>query len=179
MRRRPFRRWGARYRPGLRALRSAHELALTGETKQAAHRFKDLAEQAVQRGAANAPQIYLQAGRLFAQSGDLEQAWQAIKAGLTLMNESSPARQLARAARSVIHGLNRHGMRELADRVAEFGSELLPRSAVPELRSAGKDREGGLPGKCPYCGASIDPRDIDWLEADRAICEYCGSLLET
>lgn len=188
MRGRPFwrrdpigriRRRGSRFRPGLRALRRAHELALSGETEQAALRFRDLAEKAVKHGAANAPQIYLQAGRLFAQFGSSEDAWLSFKTGLTLMNEAGPPRQLARAARMVVRGLDRHGLSDLADRVLAFVSELLPAAELPDLRAGGGGQESGLPGKCPYCGASVDPRDIEWLQDDRAICEYCGSLLES
>jgi hypothetical protein len=36
-----------------------------------------------------------------------------------------------------------------------------------------------LPLKCPNCGGSVHPDELEWTDSRSAICDYCGSILET
>jgi hypothetical protein len=36
-----------------------------------------------------------------------------------------------------------------------------------------------LPPECPNCGGSVHPDEIEWTDSRSAICDYCGSILQT
>jgi hypothetical protein len=36
-----------------------------------------------------------------------------------------------------------------------------------------------LPAKCPQCGGNVLPDEIEWVDEHSAICDYCGSLIQS
>jgi len=40
------------------------------------------------------------------------------------------------------------------------------------------ERAHHLPAKCPSCGGTVIPDEVHWVEDGRALCDYCGSILE-
>lgn len=186
MRRRPFHRRlgpgafsrrGPKLNPVAQAVREAHLLALTGQPDLAAARFEELAAAAAERGGPHAPQLYLQAGRFHAQAGELDNARSALTSGFQLLASSAPAGVLRRVTVRLAKTFLGYGQTSLSQFVVELGNSLLPSDREVSGPSPVQP-ESGLPAKCPYCGASVDPRDVEWLQDKTAMCEYCGSMLE-
>lgn len=184
MRRKPFRRRpprGAFRRRGDTlppAIRDAHFLALNGQPDRAAQSMEDLARQAAERGGPNAAQMFMQAGRYYAQAGRYDQARPAIETGLKLLAKNIAVPRLARVIDRLALTLERQGHSQLSREVILLGQDLLPAGRRASEIKIPEPAESGLPAKCPYCGATVDPRDIEWLEDRSAMCEYCGSVLE-
>ncbi len=51
----------------------------------------------------------------------------------------------------------------------------MPEASAPEsIPPAGRPR---LPLKCPSCGGSVNPEEVEWLDDKTAECAYCGSAI--
>lgn len=173
--RRPFRHPGARQ--AIQALQKAHTYMDSGQFIEAAQIFERLADGATQRGWPQAPNLNFQAAKARLEAGQIDQAVTRAHGGLKLLLDHGRYQQYARAEARVLSQMESKGYKDQAD---QLRLEL-------EKMKAGKPIPSGstpvsiakLPAKCPYCGGSILPDEVEWLDEMTAGCSYCGSPLQS
>jgi hypothetical protein len=149
-----------------------------GEFAEAGGIFADLAEIAESRGIPRAPQLHLQAGRAWLYAGLTDRAMERIRHGLRLMESYGQRRRLRAALSRIADEFRSRGMSEEAKSLErEYAMSL---SVVPGPMEGGPASEEHvrLPPKCPHCGGTIRPSEVDWVSSVAVQCDYCGSTVE-
>lgn len=165
----------------LRALRRAHRLLETGQYAQAYPALTRLADGAAEGGRPlQAATLYAQAARArieMAAPGAANAAIDAAALGQRmlrlLVGAGRPARAQALLAR-LIQALESKGYRAQAVALRAEGRALLGGSGAgaPDRAS-----QAVLPAHCPSCNAPLRADEVEWLDAGRAECAYCGSVV--
>jgi len=178
----------ARWRPGrapnpaakaaLLRLRQAHARLAEGDYPQAAALFGELADSAAVHGLPRAPQLALQAGRAWVLAGDLPHGLPRLRQGLTLLVQMGQRARLPAVAGRVLAELRARGHAAEADALENELRTLAPGLALPAAPAATGPARRRLPAKCPYCGGSVHPDAVEWLDETSAACEYCGSTIQ-
>ncbi len=181
--RRPLPRPALRLRPAARAamarLQQAHVWMAQGQFLPAAQAFLELGEQAQAHGLPRAPQLFLQAGRAYLLAGEIERAVGCIRRGLTLMARLGQLGRLPRVAHYALEDLRGRGLHEEAARLQAELAALSPGIDLTRAASApAAVHKRQLPAKCPYCGGTIHPETVDWIDDSSATCDYCGSVVK-
>jgi hypothetical protein len=161
-------------------LRQAHHLMDVGEYQPAGASFWHLAENAENSGLqGRSPFLYIQAGRAFTLSGNSKMAENSFVRGFELLARSNRWRALNDVSNQVLLELKHSGNTLLAEVI-----ETWIRSNVTENLTSSPSKpinpnpsRPSLPAKCPYCGASVSPVDVDWFDETTAACNYCGSVI--
>lgn len=157
-----------------RLLRRAHHMMENGEHAGAAKIFESLAQSAHDRGILKyAPNLYLQAARAQLLSGDIEQGQYHIFESLKILANQKRWSTLARASQRILRELNQLGHPELAEKVSNWLSNTLPEPI--ESYSLLNEEPINLPLKCPNCGGTLIPNEIEMLDKTTGECPYCGS----
>jgi len=198
-RRRPFR--PGRLRPGRtlrqpavppmirRALAHAHQALVAGRPDEAARIYTRLADEAYARGRDRAGlQMDLETVRALLAAGDFGGAAdQGLRALERLLAEGRlPARTRPVVVR-IEQAMIDQGAQEAAQDFRRRVEELLTAhghtwDSIPDLpqrsgAASGSTDRGRLPAQCPTCYAPLRTDEVDWVEADRAQCTYCGSIV--
>lgn len=179
--RRPLRgmlRRGLRRRPGGRGLidrlRRAHRAMVNHEFAYAEAEFLALGEEAQLRGLPQGPPLLIASGMAAVEAGDGDRGVEHILRGLQEFRQRGQMRRLALAAGRIIEELRSRGHAAVADRIEsqlpESGFQLQAQQQSPAEMLK-------LPAKCPQCGGSVHPDEVEWANAHSAICDYCGSIL--
>jgi len=167
----PVRPLGVRAR---RLLLRAHQLLAAGQPDAAAAIFGQLAEVARQRNLAQYPQLLLQAGRANILSGTAETGLTQMKTAFEFLlnhGREEQARRLAPGVRHFLHSLELDSAwTTIAQLLHEANLQLDPGSIAPS-------HAGRLPAKCPHCGGTLNPAEVEWALAGGAVCTYCGSVV--
>lgn len=167
--------------PALLRLQQAHRLMAEGQYAQAALLFGELGDEAAARSIPRAPQLNLQSGRAWVLAGDPAKGQPRLRQGLRLMAQMGQVGRLPVVARRLLDELRARGLTAEAEtleadlRASLPGLDLHGPTAVP----AAEPSRRCLPPKCPYCGGSVHPDSVDWIDEACAACGYCGSVLET
>jgi tetratricopeptide (TPR) repeat protein len=173
--RRPFRRPGARQ--AIQALRRAHQLLENGEFREAAEIFERLADSATQRGFQQAPNLNFQAARAWLQAGQIDKALPRTRSGLELLLDSGRYQRFAAAEKRILEMLESQGYKAEADQLRAELERMKAGKPIPEI--AFPTSKVKLPSKCPYCGGSILPDEVEWFDEVTPGCSYCGSPLQS
>jgi hypothetical protein len=160
----------------LARLRQANHLLAEGEPRAAAAIFAELADQATTLGLHRSPQLHLQAGRAWMLAGERALGLDRIVLGLRTMSETGQERRLPRVTRRVLDELRARGMESEANEIQARILAMLP-SGAPEAAEPAAPSRGRLPGKCPHCGGTVAADSVEWIDAESALCDYCGSVL--
>jgi len=168
----------ARNRPGLQRLKLAHKLMESEKYSQAGIIFEELGVAAISRGIPRAPQLFLQAGRAQVLAGAATHGTDLLIKGTRLMSKMGQTDRLPIVSRRILSELRESSMdqeyRILENEFRRLLSEL-------DLKIAHNNRvesHSRLPSKCPYCGGTINPDEVDWINNHSATCDYCGSVVE-
>ena len=175
---RPRRPQAPAARAALKQLQLAHRLMAQGKPAEAAPILESLADRAEARGIERAPQLNLQAGRAWLEAGEAEHAVSRLRKGLQMMHRMSQWHRLAAASPRVLADMRRHNLMEEAAALEAELKEMLAQGGLTMGSPPVAARAHRLPAKCPYCGGNVMPDEAQWLEDGRAVCDYCGSLLE-
>ena len=179
-----FRR--ARFRrPGPRqALITANRLKDNQEYEKAAQIFERLAKGAQERGMhKRAPFLYIQAAHCRLLALQPERGVGLLSQGLRLLEESQQWPALHRSGTAAVEELTRLGQIQAAEKVQSWLDQVLKdhpeaeKSSFEHLSTSVKSPPK-LPAKCPYCGASIRPDQVEWITENSAECLYCGSAVQ-
>ena len=179
-RRRMFRWSGARRTrpaippPLLRRLQLAHGLMELGQHAQAATAFEELAAQGEQRGLPQASRLYVQAGRAWAKAGQPARALERIRHGLADLKTAGRVGLVSSLAARLTMELSEMGFAAEAEALA---SEFEPHNSGSVSGWRPPASEVRLPEKCPYCGGTVRPDEVEWIGQAQALCNYCGSAI--
>ena len=163
---------------GQQKVHEAQRLMADGKFVEAAAKFDELDQQAVQHGLIR-PAIYLalQASRAYAQAKRGDEALARARRALDLiLNTGQPAhatRAIPRAAAVLrANGFTAQAAtleKEAAQRLASFGISL---QALPNVGPR------TLPPTCPQCAGPLRSDEADWIDAVSAECPWCGSAVK-
>jgi hypothetical protein len=181
-RRRPLRRRFTgpvppRRRAALKRLQRAHQLMSEGSFKEAGRIFEELAEGAAKRRIPRAPQLFLQAGQAFIKAGEHPHGIELLRRGLHLMERMGQYRRLPAASQRVLAELEALGFTEEREALETEIQEMLSQHGI-SLSATSQQEKPRLPGKCPQCGGTVHPQEVEWIDERTASCDYCGSILE-
>lgn len=177
---RPPRRPG---RPGIRKralqrLNLAHNLLENEEFEQAGAAFEDLGNLALRRRAPRAAQLFLQAGKAYLMAGNSQLGTDMLITGLRLVPRMGPPRKTPIIGRRILDSLREmelhHEYRVVENELNQLLETYeLKRDIKVDIRS-----DLQLPSKCPYCGGTVHPNEVDWVNENSVECNYCGSIVE-
>jgi hypothetical protein len=181
-RRRPFRRRPPRSVPPRRQaaiarLQRAHQLMSEGSFKEAGSIFEELAVGAARRRIPRAPQLHLQAGNAFIKAEDHEHGIELLRRGLHLMERMGQYRRLPAVSQRILDELEAAGLTEERDALQKEIEQMLSQRGL-SLSAIARQKKPKLPGKCPQCGGTVHPQEVEWIDETTASCDYCGSILE-
>jgi hypothetical protein len=148
-----------------------------GNFKEAGALFEELALGAARRGIPRAPQLFLQAGHAFVKAEDSEHGIELLKRGLKSMGKMGQLRRLPAASQRVLSELQSLGLQEESTKLEEEINQLLAQWGV-SLAAPTHQSKLHLPAKCPQCGGTVHPQEVEWIDERSASCDYCGSILE-
>jgi len=165
-----------------RALARAHHLMEMGEYLQASAIFDKLAHGANMRGIINrAPFLYFQAGRAHILMGDILSGKDRLYRGFNLLVENKRWLVLLRTGKRIINELENLGYHDLAQEFNQWLEKSLPEN-IDELDKTSRyhrESKPKLPEKCHYCGGTVSPTEVEWVDDVMVTCSYCGSTLHT
>jgi hypothetical protein len=169
---RPMRPLGNRAR---RLLLQAHALQQSGQQAEAAAIFDQLAEAARRRKLPQYPLLLLQAGRAHIMAGDKQGGIALLTASFQSLISIGQLGRLRKLAPGVQRFLQSQGMQpaweQLNTLLLEAGISM--DNAVD--MASGPPR---LPSKCPYCGGTLNPSELERTSSGDALCLYCGSVVQ-
>jgi hypothetical protein len=166
-------------RGALHELRRANRLMAERAYARAASIYEELADEAQAQGIWRSPQLNIQAGMGWVMAGEIAVGMNRIIKGIRLMPEMGQAGRLQAVAARVRRNLQELGLEDQANSLDKELEALLPSAtdlaeAIPLSQS-----RGTLPVKCPHCGGNVLPNEVEWVDAKSAICDYCGSLIQS
>ncbi|MGD2253189.1 MAG: hypothetical protein PVF70_09785 [Anaerolineales bacterium] len=166
-------------RRALKRLNRAHQLMAQGEYAQAAIIYEELAESAERQAVRRSPQLNLQAGMAWLKAGEKERALARLRQGLLQMLRLGQTQRFQAAAHRILTELRNYGMAEQAQALEAELKRELSGLGLTLTAPASKPGRPHLPAKCPSCGGNVRRDEVEWLDAGTAVCDYCGSTLET
>ena len=156
------------------AVARAHSLMEQGQYPEAAAAFSQIAEVARSRGGSRAPFFFIQAGRATVLAGQVDQGIASIRQGLELLAAGARWPELQRVGQAVVDQLTEMGYPEQAGVMRDWLASSLEGKAVTAPVTTPKTAQRVLPTRCPSCGASVNSKEIEWLDALTAECLFCG-----
>ena len=186
-RRRPLRRMLRQATPmgeaGRLALRQANQLNDAGNHEQAAEIFERVAQRMENRQRLNRSAfLFLQAGHSRMLAGQIDATMELVKRGLGILAQNQRWRTYAQGANMMVKELTRLGYPGQAAEIQNMLHQTLPARAGQHQDASSEalpsKTSGKLPGKCPFCGASLRSDMIEWIDDASAECPYCGSTVQ-
>ena len=181
-RRRPLRR----RRPGvvpprrqaaIERLQRANQLMAEESYSEAGRIFEELAAGALKMRLPRTPQLFLQAGNAFIKAGENEHGIELLRNGIQLMGQMGQYRRLPIVAQRVLNELKSMGL-DKEHKILESEIQQIPSQKGLSLSMESHQNKPRLPGKCPQCGGTVHPNEIEWIDDRTASCDYCGSILQ-
>ena len=194
MRRRRFPRRMIRRRSGMRfagqrppipaKLIEAHGLFEAGEYGKAAELYRELAENARQRGIPQAPRLYFRAAVASLKAGKHESALELAKNGFRILIDHKQWHQLKRLSNLTLARLESEGHAGLASQIRGWLDDQIPEDITRSdaWRKAAVGVVGGsqkLASTCGQCGGPVHPQEVEWHDPYHPVCAYCGAGLDT
>jgi hypothetical protein len=140
----------------------------------AAQLYETVVERAKVNHPRHVPRLLIQAGRARILGGQVDQGFRLMKNGLQVLAGQERWEDLRRFGLLVVDGLQQAGLTQQATEVQEWLQQKIG------YQGAVKPKVGmraPLPDKCPQCGGTVDPREVEWVSDDTVECAYCGSLV--
>jgi len=159
-------------------LRLAHARREAGDYRTAADEFHALAESGEAEGIPRSVQAFVLAGQSYLLAGQHDQGVADLQRSVKAAVRFGQLPRLAAASTRIAAELRTDGFGQEADaflgRLASAGQQ--PLEAQP---SAGPTHATArLPTKCPSCGGTIHPGEVEWVDPYSIACEYCGSVVQ-
>jgi hypothetical protein len=165
-------------RAAIRQLRIANQMYDQGQWAQAAEQFECLASAAIEHTFPQAPQLFLRAGRARIAAGESEIGIGHLHQAVHLLGQFGQIRRLNLLRPRLIRELKEYGFEREAVELDQAIHKVLDQYGPPdgEIEPAGPANR--LPGKCPSCGGTLRPDEIEWIDACSGVCSYCGSVVQ-
>lgn len=187
--RKPFRRGPLRGLPPKRRpippkLKEAHRLFEIGEYEQAAGLYFELAEKAEERGIPQAPNLFLRSGAAWLKAGNLEKTKDMVIKGLGILAARKKWFRLKKSGNIAVEKFKAEGHAELAEEINTWLEEQVPQKIKEsdvwqDKITSAKSEKVKLPSNCGNCGGPVNPKEVEWFDADNPVCSFCGTVLET
>jgi hypothetical protein len=166
-----------RRRAAIERLQRANQLMAEESFTEAGKIFEELASGAQNMRLPRAPQLFLQAGNAFIKAGEHEHGTELLRRGFQLMEQMGQFRRLPVAAQRVLNELKSMGLDQEYKTLENEIQQLLAKKEL-SLSKEPLQNKPRLPGKCPQCGGTVHPNEIEWIDERTATCDYCGSILQ-
>lgn len=150
-----------------------------GGFARAASIYEELADEAQIQGIWRSPQLNIQAGLGWLMAGEIAVGMNRVLKGLRLMPEMGQGGRLPLVADRIKRNLKDLGFEAQGARLGEELRPLLAGNSDSFPPAAAPASHSRLPAKCPHCGGNVLPDEIEWTDAQSAICDYCGSLIQS
>lgn len=158
------------------ALVEANRRLQLGDFLGAASLFEHVADRASLNRPRHVPRLLIEAGRARMLAGQTEEGMRLLKRGLQVLDGQERYSDLHRLGMAVVSGLRLHDLTTQADEIQEWIRQKIGEQAAGRPQG-GSAYRAVLPEKCPSCGGTVDPREVDWVSSDTVECAYCGSLV--
>jgi hypothetical protein len=182
-RRRPLAPGAPQARLVRQSLGRAHQMMETSNYAGAADIYERLAKGAETRSMPlRAAHLFLQAARARLYASQFEPGIPLLRHGLNMLAQLQRWSALYKNGQMAVSELRRLSQNQAADDLQIWLDAALnshPEAKTPPSGSAGQMLPPNLPAKCPNCGGSIRPNEIEWLDPHTAECSYCGSPVQS
>ncbi len=160
-------------------LRRANRLMEIGDFANAAALFEKLARSVHDLGRPRqAAHLYVQSARARLLAGQVQPAVDTMKQGLSIFAQAGLWEPFDRTGNRAVNELRQHNQPQAAEDLTRWIQDVWQKRATPpapaESQAAAPRK---LPLKCPACGATVRPDEVEWADEQNAICNYCGSVL--
>jgi hypothetical protein len=165
-------------RAAIRQLRIANQMYDQGNWAQAAERFERLASGAAERTLPQAPQLFLRAGRARIAAGEPEIGIGHLHQAVNFMGQFGQIQRLNQLRPRLMNELKQHGLEREAVELDHVIHKLLDQHGQSTSGPDSSSLTSRLPTKCPSCGDTLRPDEIEWIDARSGVCAYCGSVVQ-
>jgi DNA-directed RNA polymerase subunit RPC12/RpoP len=162
----------------LERLNFAHSLLENEEYTQAATVFEELAAFALRRRAPRAPQLFLQAGRAYLMAGNHRHGVDLLIKGLRLIPRLGHSSKIPIIGERILSNLREMELHQEYQTVELELNQLLKHYDLRHDMKEVIHSQITLPSKCPYCGGTVHPDEVEWINENSVECTYCGSVVE-
>ena len=171
LRRRPL------HRAALARLRRANQLYDAEQWESAAELFEMLAVAAENRHLPQAPQLYLRAGQARVTNGESKVGVTHVRHAVKLFAAHSQYARLQNLRPRIVAILQENELEREAAEIDQSIHQIL--DARPGLQSQPSIlRELRFPTKCPSCGGTVRPDELEQIARNSLACGYCGSIVQ-
>jgi len=146
-----------------------------GEYDSAAAEFRDLAERGEAAGIPRSSQVHVLASRAYLLAGRPEEGMQGLRRSIEAATHFGQLPRLAGAAPRITSEMREHGFEKEA---SAFAASLEAALKHPLAAPVPAKQSHRLPPKCPSCGGTIYPDEVEWLDDRSVACDYCGSVVQ-
>ena len=173
----PRRSAGRQLNPKLqRELKRANHLLQNGEHKNAARIFRNLGENAQDKGILfPAAMLFSQSAKASLRANEIQESVTQIQRGLILLAANQRWAAFQSEGQAFISALQNSGFEKEADDLTLWMTEKSLK--IPEAEKTAENSKINFPNKCPYCGASMSLEQIKSSLQSAAECKYCGSVV--
>jgi hypothetical protein len=164
---------------GRQDIQRANRLMEIGDFTNAATLYENLARKVHDfNRPRQAGHLYVQAARARVLAGQIKPGLDTLKHGLTIFAQAGLWGVFEAIGSRAIGELGQLGQPQAAQDLADWldtkrsnrtMQDITPTIPVSSPRS--------LPLKCPSCGATVRPDEVEWVDEDHAACDYCGSVM--
>jgi hypothetical protein len=160
-------------------LQHANQLMENGDFVNAALLYEKLARRVHDIGRPRqAAHLYVQSARARWLANQVDAGLENLKQGLSIFSQADLWEPFERVSARALEELRQQSQ---SSAVQELTSWLVtirqshPSSVMPSEPQ--KTSHPSLPVKCPSCGATVRPDEVEWIDETHATCNYCGSTL--
>jgi hypothetical protein len=156
-------------------MRLANQLLSEGQPAKAALLFTQLADQTTALGRPRqAGNMHARAAHAWLSAGDQTRALAHARQALTTFINMGMMQRAVRFKTNFTHHLQEMKLEAVAQAfIKETDLPIQPGAA------GGTVAHGQLPTTCPQCGAPLRSDSVDWIDAQSAECDSCGSVVNT
>jgi DNA-directed RNA polymerase subunit RPC12/RpoP len=160
-------------------LQRANRLMEIGDFVNAAFLYEKLARQVHDLGRSRqAAHLYIQAARARILASQVQPGLDVFQQGLSIFAQAGLWEAFERVGSRAVDELRQldqpQAAQDLEHRLDAMRQNHPPSMTPAEMKES---LHRALPLKCPSCGATVRPDEVEWIDEDRAACDYCGSLL--
>ena len=157
-------------------VRQANALEASGQFKDAAQLFAQLADGAAQNGMPDrAGNLSLQAARCFIEAGDTANGVSRVRQGIQWLQTAGRDHRAERALTQAVTALRARKLNAEADALMKEFAGVAAQAEAETQAEPEAAHHGHLPPKCPNCGGPMRVDDADWIDDMTAECPYCGT----
>ena len=139
---------------------------------------KPLLKEPKKRQIPQTPQLFLQAGRAWFETGDSKAGLTSIQKGLNILEMNRRFQRLNAVGSRIQSELDGKGFAHEASVIGSYLMQMRLDHGLRDVQNSREVRGSKLPVKCSQCGGSIIPDQVERFKDGSAQCDYCGSVIK-